>query len=637
MNVTPNSPSVASRGRRVCPLIRVVAEWRISVLNWRARRRNTGSSIGDTEELDAHAGARDSAALGRGLCYRERMTIPRAVLLLLIFPLSAFAQSSSAAQAGTAGPTPAPTRFEVSFPVSAHAQPITGRVLVFITRREQPEPRRQAGNWFQETPFCGADFSQLTPGAPAVIDAATLCYPLRSLRELPAGDYYVQALVNVYTEFHRADGHTIWAHMDQWEGQQFNISPGNLYSAVRKVYLDPAAGYDVKLSTAQVIPPVQMPADTPFVKHIKIESKLLTNFWGRPVYLGATVLLPKDYDKHPDVRYPVIYEQDHFKLDPPLFFTSDEGASRRHGYAAEGYELYQRWTGRDFPRVIAVAFQHPTPYFDDSYAVNSANNGPYGDAIMQELIPYLEEHFRIIREPWARVLTGGSTGGWESLALQLFHPGSFGGTWSFFPDPIDFRRYQLVNIYEDANAFEVPGFEYVPRDRPLMRTSEGQVIETMRQMGQLEEVLGTHGRSGQQLEAWEAVYGPVGADGYPQPLFDKRTGKIDRHVADYMRDHGYDLRAYLENNWSKLGPQLAGKIHVYCGDMDNYYLNLAVYMMEQSLKNSSNPPSDAEFKYGRPMKGHGWHPMSAAELVRIMADHMTKHAPAGADVKSWNY
>src|SRR6202043_214203 len=130
-----------------------------------------------------------------------------------------------------------------------------------------------------------------------------------------------------------------------------------------------------------------------------------------------------------------------------------------------GPDLYQRWTLAGFPRMIVVTFQHPTVYFDDSYAVNSANNGPYGDAIMNELIPYVESHFRIIKKPYARVLTGGSTGGWESLALQLFHPDFFGGTWTLCPDPVDFRRYQLVDIYKDENAFVIgPG--YIPDRTP---------------------------------------------------------------------------------------------------------------------------------------------------------------------------
>jgi len=522
-------------------------------------------------------------------------------------------------------------KFEISFPESVHSQPVTGRVFVVVTRRNDPEPRLQSGAWGDSPPLYGVDVSQLRPGQSAVIDARTLGYPLRSLKQIPAGDYYVQALASVYTEFHRADGHVIWAHMDQWEGQQFNRSPGNLFSAVRRVHLDPKHGYDVKLSLSKVIPPVEVPADTEWVKRIKIQSKLLTRFWGHPIYLGATVLLPRGYDAHPHTYYPVIYEQDHFTLDAPFHFA----AGKSGGTTAS--ELDEAWTSDNFPRLIAVRFQHPTPYFDDSYAVNSANDGPYGDALMTELIPYVEERFRVIRQPYARVLWGGSTGGWESLALQVYHPDFFGGAWIFFPDSVDFRRYDLVNIYDDENAFSVPGHEWSVPERSIMRQTDGQPEVTVREFSQLEATLGSKGRSGQQLEAWEAVYGPVGDGGYPRPLWDKMTGKIDHDVAAYMRDHGYDLRYYVETNWPRIGPHLVGKLHFYCGDMDNYYLNLAVYLLEDFLENTKNPYYAGSFEYGRPMKGHGWMPMSLSELVQAMAEHITREAPPGEDAKAWRY
>ena len=546
-----------------------------------------------------------------------------ALLCIVILSLAAQAQVRSSVP-----------QFEITLP-AGYKQPITGRAFVIISKSSEPEPRLQVGSERSRVEFMGRDVDQLQPGQSTTINALTLAYPLRSVRELPAGDYYVQALFNVYTKFNRADGHVIWAHMDQWEGQQFNHSPGNLYSEVQRVHLDPLAGYNVRLSLSRTIPPVQAPADTQYVKHIKIQSKLLSDFWGQPIYLGATVLLPEGYDSHPDAHYPVIYEQGHFTLSAPLGFNPDPAqdaspaALQRTGFLS-GSAFYKQWISPEFPRMIAVRFQHPTVYFDDSYAVNSANNGPYGDAIMNELIPYVEEHFRTIRQPYARVLTGGSTGGWESLALQVYHPEFFGGTWTFFPDPIDFTRYQLIDIYADNNAFLAPGFDVPVPERPLERTEEGQVTVTMRQMSQFEEVLGSRGRSAQQLEAWEAVYGPVGSDGYPKPLWDKSSGRIDPQVAAYMRDHGYDLRYYLEQNWSKIGPQLVGKLHLYCGDMDNYYLNLAVYRLEDFLRKTENPAYGGSFIYGRPMKGHGWHPMNQAQLVQMMAEHINRNAPAGS-------
>ncbi len=537
----------------------------------------------------------------------------------------------------------ASVKFEVSFPASVHAQPITGRALVVITRTDQPEPRTVAGSWGDAGPLFGVDVNALGPGQPAVIDATTFGAPLHSLRDVPAGDYYVQAILNIYTEFHRADGYTVWLHMDQWEGQHFNQSPGNLYSEVQKVHLDPAVGYDVELSCTKVIPPIEEPKDTEWVKHVKIESELLTKFWGHPMYIGAIVLLPKEYDEHPDAHYPVIYVQGHFSLRNPLGFTTDdppispEMRARLADLNREsGHEFSQAWMSDNFPRMIAVTFQHPTPYYDDSYAVNSVNNGPYGDALVKEMIPYLEAHFRMIAKPYARVLTGGSTGGWESLGAQVFYPDFFGGTWTLYPDQIDFRRYQLVNAYEDDNAFFAPGHTWVQVPRPIMRTAEGQMEITVQQFSEKEAVLGTHGRSGEQIEIWDAAFGPVGDDGYPKPLWDKRTGKIDHSVVLYMRDHGYDLSYNIRTNWATLGPKLQGKIHVYVGDMDNFYLNLAVYKLEEDMKKLTNPPCDCEFQYGRPMKGHGWQPTTTANLVKWMADRVEKNA-AGDDVKQWHY
>jgi len=506
-------------------------------------------------------------------------------------------------------------RFEISFPSSVHPEAITGRVFVMITKDEKREPRLQAGSWSRSVPFFGLDVESMKPGEVAVIDESILGYPPKSLSEIPPGDYYVQGFVNIYTQFHRSDGHVIWAHMDQWEGQRFNRSPGNLHSEVKSVHLDPSSGYTIELSLDKVIPPVEVPEDTKWVKRIKIQSKLLTEFWGHPIYLGAVILLPKGYDTHPDVSYPVHYIQGHFSLRAPGGFR-------------EGSSYYKTWTSDDFPRMIAVTFQHPCPYFDDSYAVNSENCGPYGDAIMTELIPYIEENFRIIRKPYARVLSGGSTGGWESLALQVFHPDFFGGTWTFFPDPIDFRYYQLVNIYEDENAF-TKEYGWLTLERPLMRDVHGQVLVTLRQMSQLEAVLGSKGRSGQQLDIWQAAYGPAGEDGYPKTLWDKLTGEIDSEVAQYYKK--YDLCHYIKENWSWLGPKLVGKLHLSCGDMDNFYLNEAVYELEQFLEKTKDPYYAGSFQYGRPRMGHGWTPYGRGRglLEREMAEHITKNAPRG--------
>ena len=493
-------------------------------------------------------------------------------------------------------------RFEVSFPASLQPQPLDGRILLIVSQTADPEPRFQAGGWRenQSQPFFGIDVEALKPGAAAVLDAGVQGYPVESLADLPAGTYYVQAVLNVYSTFHRSDGHVIKAHMDQGEGQKWNRSPGNLISEVQQVRLDPARGETVRLSLTQRIPPIDPPQDTKYVKHVRIKSELVSKFWGTDMFVGAVVLLPEGFDAHPKARYPVAYYQDHFfatvrgfREQPP-----EPGLKGPDSVAqTRGYDGYREWISGRIPRMLVVMVQDPNPYFDDSYAVNSANLGPYGDALTTELIPYVEEKFRAIGQGWARTLYGGSTGGWRSLALQVFHPDMFNGTWAFCPDPIDFRYYSLVNIYQDSNAY-YPNSQWKKAPiRPWMRDVDDQVIASLQQASMMEGVLATNGRSAQQFDIWQAVYGPVGKDGYPQPIWDKRTGRVDHDVAAYMREH-FDLRYIMERDWARIGPKLKGKIHIPVGDMDNFFLEEAVRLTEQFLEGTKDPYYAGSVEYG---------------------------------------
>jgi hypothetical protein len=355
----------------------------------------------------------------------------------------------------------------------------------------------------------------------------------------------------------------------------------------------------------------------------------------------AAVLLPRGYAENPKARYPAIYTLGHgatpfgIRTTPPA--TPPAVAVNPVTGLEHGYETFKAWIGDGFPRVIAISLMQQTPYFPDSYSVNSANNGPYGDAIVEEVIPELERQFRIIPKAYARHLEGASTSGWQTLALQLRNPDFFGAAWVLQPDPIDFTRYVTTNVYEDTNAFVMPLGPFLSAERDFQRTREGQVMHTLRQLSLFEAVLGSRGRSGFQLGAWEAVYGPTDADGYPKPLWNKLTGTIDRSVADYMRNNGYDLRVYAEKNWATIGPKLAGKLHFFAGDMDDFHLNLAVYRFEEFLKSTTNPKSDATFTYGRPLKGHSWHDWTWAEFVRLAARKIRTDAPPGEDTKAWNY
>jgi hypothetical protein len=548
--------------------------------------------------------------------------------------------------------------FSVSFPRERSAAPLDGRLLVLLSTDPAAEPRFQINDGPNTQLVFGIDVEGWKPGQAAVVDGRAFGYPVRSIAQLRPGEYHVQALLHRYETFRLSDGRLLKLPMDRGEGQHWNRAPGNFYSKPAKLRIDPQAGGRVEILLDQEIPPLPEPKDTKYIKHVRIKSELLSRFWGRPMYLGAHVLLPEGFEQHPKARYPLCVFHGHFPADFGGFRTEPPDPNLKpdyierfkvHGYnrivQEEAYRFYKTWTGPGFPRMLIVEIQHANPFYDDSYAVNSANLGPYGDAIMRELVPYVEKRFRGIGQGWARFLYGGSTGGWEALAVQVFYPDDFNGCFAACPDPIDFRAYTVVNIYEDRNAYYLEGpHKRVPR--PGKRDYLGHISATIEDLNHFELALGTRSRSGQQFDIWEAVYSPVGDDGYPKRIFDKLSGEIDRTAAEYWREH-YDLSYILRRDWNKLGAKLQGKIHVYCGDMDTYYLNNAVYLLEDFLKSTANPPYDGEVRYGDRAE-HCWNgdPTLPNHISRLryntmyvpkILERIKRSAPPGADLKSWRY
>ena len=549
-------------------------------------------------------------------------------------------------------------KFEISFPEEVSKEALDGRLLLLISTNNDKEPRFQISEDLSTQQVFGIDVDGWKAGKAKVVDASAFGYPRRSLSQVPAGEYWVQALLHRYETFHRADGHTVKLPMDRGEGQQWNSAPGNLYSKPVKLRIDPVNQSTTTLSLDQTIPQIESPKDTKYVKHIRIQSERLSKFWGRPIFLGAHVLLPEGFDTHPDARYPLVIFHGHFPADfggfretPPDPNLKPEYSERFHleGYnrivEEQAFQFYKDWTGPNFPRFLIVEIQHANPYYDDSYAVNSANLGPYGDAITYELVPEIEKRFRGIGQGWARFLYGGSTGGWESLAVQMFYPDEYNGCWASCPDPIDFRAYTVINIYEHENAYYADAkWKQVPR--PGKRNYLGELAATVEDSNHMELALGTNSRSGGQWDIWQAVYSPVGSDGYPKPIWDKLTGKIDHSVAEYWREN-YDLGYILKRDWARLGPKLEGKIHIYVGEADNYFLNNAVYLVEDFLKTTKNPAYGGEVDY-EPRAEHCWcgdhtrpnaisrlryHQLHAPKIV----ERILKSAPPGADLKSWRY
>jgi hypothetical protein len=567
---------------------------------------------------------------------------------------------SAALAGGAAGPGEAVRpRVVVTYGSAQSREPLDGRLLLFFSTDAGKEPRFQVGDTLKTQQVFGIDVEGWRAGAEAVFNEEVLGYPAESLTRIPKGSYHVQALLHRYETFHRADGHVVKLPMDRGEGQQWSKAPGNLYSTPVVVAFDPENPETIRLTLDRVIPPIPDPPTTKYVKHEKILSERLSKFWGKPMYLGAHVLLPEGFDTHPNARYPLVINHGHFpetiggfREEPPDPNLEPEYSERFH---VEGYNrveqdyahrFYKDWTGPKYPRYLLVEIQHANPYYDDSYAVNSANLGPYGDAITHELIPYLEKKYRAIGAGWARFLYGGSTGGWEALGAQILYPDEYNGCWAACPDPIDFHAYSTVNVYEDRNAYTWTG-PWKTVVKPGHRDYLGHISATVEQMNRLELVLGTHGRSGGQWDIWQAVFSPVGPDGYPKPIWDKRTGVIDPDVAAYWKEH-YDLVQILRRDWDRgLGRKLAGKIHIYVGEMDNYYLNNAVYLAEEFLQTTRNPPYGGEIDYGRRAE-HCWngdharpnaisrlryHQMFAPRVV----ERITKSAPPGADLTSWRY
>ena len=546
----------------------------------------------------------------------------------------------------------------ISFPDSISEQSLDGRLILIFADNDNSEPRFQVSEGLNAQPVFGMNVEDLKANEPATFTEEIFGFPYKSLLDLKPGIYNVQAVLHIYETFNLSTGHTVKLPMDNGEGQHWNLSPGNLYSTPYEITIGDNGVESFEIILNNVIPEIEPPVDTKWIKHIKMKSEMLSEFWGRDMYLGAHILLPKGFEEHPESKYPIMVFQGHFPSDFGGFRTTPPDVNLKSEYSdrfdindyeviqqQEAYDFYKRWNEPDFPRFLIIEIQHPTPYYDDSYAVNSSNQGPYGDAITYELIPYIEQLFRGQGEGWSRFLYGGSTGGWEALAVQVKYPDEYNGCFAACPDPIDFRAYCLTNIYEQENAYYSKS-NHKKIEVPDHRDYLGNISSTVRETNHLELVLGDNSRSGGQFDIWEATYSPQGEDGYPVRLWDKYSGDINHEVAEFWKEN-YDLRHILERDWDKLGDKLKGKIHIYCGDMDNYYLNNAVYLMEDFLESTTDPYYEGEVDYGDRAE-HCWNgdhenPNYISRLrynsmyVPKIMKRILESAPKDADLTSWRY
>ncbi len=466
-----------------------------------------------------------------------------------------------------------------------------GRLYVVMSARGGGEPRFQIGRaGLDSPPILAGSIRDPSAFSAAVLDWQSFLFPLKSLDNLKPGEYTVQAVFDFNPDLKSPN------------------APGNLYSEPIKLTLDPMKTKEIKLMLTKTIPPETLPADSESVKYVKMQSALLSKFYGRPIFLRAGVILPRDYAKEPERHYPLRVHIGGYGSR----YTGVAGMMRPNSAFAKA------WAEEDAPRMILLHLDGAGP-LGDPYQVNSANHGPFGDAITQELIPFVEQKFRGIGKPSARVLDGGSTGGWVSFALQVFYPDFFNGCWSYSPDPVDFRAYELVNIYKDKNAYvNAAGFE-----RPSARQRNGDTQLTMRNEVGSENLVGMNSSytlSGGQWGAWNATYSPRGKNGLPVPLWDAKTGTIHLEVAEQWKK--YDLRLYLETNWITLAPRLRGKIHIWVGEADEYFLNNAVHLLDDFLS-KADPPHEGTIKYGAG-KGHVWVDLNDRQIMDAMQTHIEK-------------
>jgi hypothetical protein len=476
--------------------------------------------------------------------------------------------------------------FSVTIDPAVAAGPVTGRLIVAIDGPGRGEPRHRIGEVVGGPRLLLArDVDGAHPGEPIALDAASADhFPPGAIESLRPGDYRVQAILHRNADLNYLN------------------APGDLYSAVLTARIDPGVPGTIALTLDYAEPEESLPKDTAWVRYLKLPSAKLSAFHGRPMFVRVAVAPPRGFDAVPDRRYPTWV--------------------MIGGYGARFTELGSRFTPRssflrlwnadDTPRFLIVHLDGAGP-LGDPYQVNSANHGPYGDALVEEVLPEVERRFR---GNGRRVLSGGSTGGWVSLALQVFYPDEFAGCWSSCADPVDFRRFQLVNIYEDANAFT----DTQGADRPSSRDPRtGRPRFTIRREVALETLIGRGGSwalSGGQWGAWNATFGPRGSDGLPAPLWDGQTGAIDRSVLDTWR--GYDLRQYVEQNWPILAPKLRGKVRIWMGDRDDYYLNEAMRLFSDAASRL-DPPADFAIRF-MPGKGHVGPDITPAEMLRQMAE-----------------
>lgn len=547
-----------------------------------------------------------------------------------------------------------PPTIEVRWPATAELQsPISGRLLIIFAPsaiEHDEDLRRRLTPTSEALAFFGQDISNWRAGTVQRLSSFDAGFPYPTLAQLPRGTYRVQASFEPYQAYHRSDGYELllpaieplgttdlhasaqttrrWrsnAELVNWDGQQ----------TPRTLVLHTALGQSVSQQ------------DTPWVRSLKIRSERLSKFWGRDVFLGALVTLPKGYHQRPHQRFPLIVRLSDLPRQPPDWrerppdsrFT-EGSAQQREQQAA--WENFQYWQADGTPRMLIADLQHPTPYGESSMIVNSLNTGPYADAIRAELIPAIEREFRVIEEKWAHFIFGYREGGRSALAWQIRHPHDFNGVLAVCPDSVDFRHFGSVNLQQDNNALFDPG-PHLQVPRPAQRTASGQTTALLSDVMRWERALAGRSRSQEFWDRSEAAFSPPDREGYPRRIWQRPSGVINDEVAEHWYQ-AHDLLGLLQRQPPSALSQLRGKLSIRIGDRDEYFMDNAVRSFENSIR-QMHPDLELSVDYGVGVSGC-WagrhdrpvnHALSSSlqDLLSWAHDRLLRHAPEGFSSLAW--
>jgi S-formylglutathione hydrolase FrmB len=479
-----------------------------------------------------------------------------------------------------------PLAFRLSFDPNLQPRPFTGRVYVILANPLSDEPRREINSWFRPPRILARDVRDWPPEETIVLDDGALSFPA-PLIAVPPGEYRIQAVAR------RSLDHPV-------PGQ----GPGDLYSASASMNLDPNQGGAIDFRLDRVVAE-EFFEETGGVKWIELESPSLSQFHGRPMRIRAAVVLPAGWTQDSTRKYPVLYMIPGFGGDHRMAV----GIARRRDAESPGHH-------------VLFVVPDPTCRRGHSVFADSDNNGPWGRALVEELVPYVEKRFHGQGSPSHRYVTGVSSGGWSALWLQVRYPNDFNGCWAHCPDPVDFRDFQRTDVYAPGANMYV---DAAGRKRPLARFGD-RIVLYYEDFVRHEDILGPGG----QIHSFEAVFGRRLENREPEPLFDHATGLINPEAARAWER--YDIRLHLERNWPALEAPLRGKLHVYAGEKDTFFLEGAVALLRDSLRNLG---SDAEV-VTVPNMAHGLYGAAIEPMYKTILENFAKASekrealPAGA-------